>query len=56
MLQAGFDTLYPYRDQWYRPGDLVTTIPDEAIERHLESRNPRDRPVGHAPLPDRRSS
>jgi FAD/FMN-containing dehydrogenase len=35
-LNSAFDELYPPGDQWYWRADFVETIPDEAVERHLE--------------------
>jgi FAD/FMN-containing dehydrogenase len=35
-LQSAFDELYPPGDQWYWRADFVETIPDEAVERHVE--------------------
>src|ERR671936_525623 len=35
-LNSAFDELYPPGDQWYWRADFVETIPDEAIERHVE--------------------
>jgi len=35
-LQALFDGLYPKGLQWYWKGDFVKTLPDAAIEVHLE--------------------
>jgi FAD/FMN-containing dehydrogenase len=35
-LQSAFDELYPPGDQWYWRADFVETIPDEAVEKHLE--------------------
>lgn len=36
MLQSAFDGLYPKGHQWYWRADFVETLPDEAIDRHLE--------------------
>ena len=36
MLQRAFDGLYPPGHQWYWRGDFIATIPDAAINRHLE--------------------
>ena len=35
-LQSAFDGIYPAGDQWYWRADFVETIPDEAIEKHVE--------------------
>lgn len=35
-LQGMFDPIYPPGDQWYWKADFFTSLPDEAIERHLE--------------------
>jgi FAD/FMN-containing dehydrogenase len=35
-LQSAFDGIYPPGDQWYWRADFVETIPDEAVERHVE--------------------
>ncbi|MGB8909529.1 MAG: FAD-binding oxidoreductase [Candidatus Cybelea sp.] len=35
-LQSMFDGLYPKGMQWYWRGDFVKTLPDAAIEAHLE--------------------
>jgi hypothetical protein len=35
-LQTAFDGVYPPGDQWYWKADFVESIPDEAIERHVE--------------------
>jgi hypothetical protein len=35
-LQSAFDGVYPPGDQWYWRGDYVKSIPDEAIEQHVE--------------------
>jgi FAD/FMN-containing dehydrogenase len=35
-LQSAFDGIYPPGDQWYWRADFVETIPDEAIEKHVE--------------------
>jgi len=35
-LQTAFDPVYPHGDQWYWKADFVETIPDEAIERHVD--------------------
>lgn len=35
-VQSMFDGLYPKGMQWYWRGDFVKTLPDEAIEAHLE--------------------
>jgi FAD/FMN-containing dehydrogenase len=35
-LQAMFDGLYPTGQQWYWKGDFVKTLPDAAIEAHIE--------------------
>ena len=35
-LQAMFDGLYPKGLQWYWKGDFVKTLPDAAIDAHLE--------------------
>jgi FAD/FMN-containing dehydrogenase len=36
MLQSAFDALMPAGLQWYWRGDFVATLPDPAVERHLE--------------------
>ncbi|MDB5542054.1 MAG: FAD/FMN-dependent dehydrogenase [Devosia sp.] len=36
VLQSMFDALYPTGLQWYWKGDFVQTLPDAAIEAHLE--------------------
>jgi FAD/FMN-containing dehydrogenase len=36
VLNSAFDALYPPGDQWYWRTDLVTDIPDAAIETHVE--------------------
>jgi FAD/FMN-containing dehydrogenase len=36
VLQSAFDGVYPPGDQWYWRADFVESIPDEAIERHVE--------------------
>lgn len=36
MLQSMFDPLLPPGLQWYWKGDFVQTLPDEAIDAHLE--------------------
>jgi hypothetical protein len=35
-VQSMFDGLYPKGMQWYWRGDFVKTLPDEAIEAHME--------------------
>jgi FAD/FMN-containing dehydrogenase len=35
-LNSMFDGLYPAGDQWYWKADFVTTIPDEAVELHVQ--------------------
>jgi len=35
-LNSAFDDLYPPGDQWYWRADFVESIPDEAIEKHVE--------------------
>jgi FAD/FMN-containing dehydrogenase len=35
-LQSAFDGIYPAGDQWYWRADFVESIPDEAIEKHVE--------------------
>jgi FAD/FMN-containing dehydrogenase len=35
-LNSAFDELYPPGDQWYWRADFVESIPDEAVERHVE--------------------
>jgi len=35
-LNSAFDPFYPAGDQWYWRADFVETIPDEAIEKHVE--------------------
>jgi FAD/FMN-containing dehydrogenase len=35
-LQKAFDALYPPGEQWYWRGDYVETIPDAAIDIHVE--------------------
>jgi FAD/FMN-containing dehydrogenase len=35
-IQALFDPFFPKGLQWYWKGDYVKTLPDEAIDRHLE--------------------
>jgi Berberine and berberine like len=35
-LQSMFDALYPKGLQWYWKGDFVKTLPDAAIEAHIE--------------------
>jgi hypothetical protein len=35
-LQSAFDGLYGPGDQWYWRADFVETIPDEAVEKHVE--------------------
>ena len=35
-VQSMFDGLYPKGMQWYWRGDFVKTLPDEAIDAHLE--------------------
>ena len=35
-LQAAFDGLYPPGDQWYWRADFVRTIPEKAVEAHLD--------------------
>jgi hypothetical protein len=35
-VQSMFDGLYPKGMQWYWRGDFVQTLPDEAIDAHLE--------------------
>ena len=35
-VQSMFDSLYPKGMQWYWRGDFVKTLPDEAIDAHLE--------------------
>jgi FAD/FMN-containing dehydrogenase len=35
-LQKAFDALYPPGEQWYWRGDYVETIPDAAIDVHVE--------------------
>jgi len=35
-VQSMFDPLFPKGMQWYWRGDFVKTLPDEAIEAHLE--------------------
>jgi FAD/FMN-containing dehydrogenase len=34
--QSAFDELYPAGDQWYWRADFVQSIPDAAIEKHVE--------------------
>ena len=36
VVQSMFDGLYPKGMQWYWRGDFVKTLPDEAIDAHLE--------------------
>jgi FAD/FMN-containing dehydrogenase len=36
VLQSAFDQLYPPHMQWYWRADFVKTIPDAAVERHVE--------------------
>lgn len=36
VLNSMFDPIYPPGLQWYWKGDFVQTIPDEAVQRHLE--------------------
>jgi len=35
-VQSMFDALYPKGMQWYWRGDFVKTLPDQAIDAHLE--------------------
>jgi FAD/FMN-containing dehydrogenase len=35
-FNGAFDAVYPAGDQWYWRADFVETIPDEAIEKHVE--------------------
>jgi len=35
-LQSAFDGIFPAGHQWYWRADFVETIPDEAIEKHVE--------------------
>jgi hypothetical protein len=35
-LQSAFDGVYPPGDQWFWRADFVETIPDEAVEKHVE--------------------
>ncbi len=35
-IQSAFDAVYPPGDQWYWRADFVGSIPDAAIEKHLE--------------------
>ena len=53
-VQSMFDGLYPKGMQWYWRGDFVKTLPDAAIDAHLEqaAKTPSEL-VPHAPLPDR---
>jgi FAD/FMN-containing dehydrogenase len=36
VIQSAFDGVYPAGDQWYWRADFVQSIPDAAIEKHLE--------------------
>jgi FAD/FMN-containing dehydrogenase len=36
VWQSAFDGVYPPGDQWYWRADFIDSIPDAAIERHLE--------------------
>ncbi len=36
-LQSMFDALYPAGLQWYWKGDFVRSLPDEAIDAHIEN-------------------
>src|SRR4029077_6774603 len=36
VIQSAFDGVYPPGDQWYWRADFVESIPDAAIERHVE--------------------
>src|SRR5205823_2186248 len=35
-FNGAFDAIYPAGDQWYWRADFVETIPEEAIEKHVE--------------------
>jgi FAD/FMN-containing dehydrogenase len=35
-FNGAFDAVYPAGDQWYWRADFVDTIPDEAVEKHVE--------------------
>ena len=35
-FNSAFDAVYPAGDQWYWRADFVDTIPDEAVEKHVE--------------------
>ncbi len=35
-FNSAFDAVYPAGDQWYWRADFVETIPDEAVDKHLE--------------------
>ena len=54
-LQSAFDALYPAGLQWYWRADFFNEISDAAIEVHRQVRRAAaERPLDHAPLPDRR--
>ncbi|MGK7871518.1 FAD-binding oxidoreductase [Falsiroseomonas sp. E2-1-a20] len=48
-VQSMFDGLYPKGMQWYWRGDFVKSLPDEAIEAHIEqaSRTPSELSLMH---------
>ena len=54
-LQSMFDGLYPPGLQWYWNADFVTDLTDEAIDLHIQVRQPAaQRAFDHAPVPDQR--
>jgi hypothetical protein len=48
-LQSMFDALYPKGLQWYWKGDFVKSLPDEAIDAHIEhaAKAPSDQSLMH---------
>ena len=54
-VQSMFDGLYPKGMQWYWRGDFVKTLPDAAIDAHLEqaAKTPSELSLMHL-YPDRR--
>jgi hypothetical protein len=35
-INSAFDAIYPHGDQWYWRSDVVSEIPDEAVEAHVD--------------------